>query len=95
VDGDDGVGGGSSDIHIRIQARTGRKYWTTIEGLAPNADHARILRALKKHLNTNGTVVKDAALGNVIQLQGDQRKAVYEALVEWGVCTKGDMSVHG
>ena len=40
-----------------------------------------ILKECKKKFNCNGTIVDDPDLGQVIQLQGDQRKVVAQFLV--------------
>jgi translation initiation factor 1 len=63
---------------------------TTVQGVPAEYDLKRILKALKKVLISeislfqdfacNGTVVKSEELGEVIQLQGDQRNKVFEFL---------------
>ena len=40
-----------------------------------------MLKAFKKEFCCNGTVVEDPEQGNVIQLQGDQRKNVSQFLI--------------
>jgi len=40
-----------------------------------------VLKAFKKEFCCNGTVVEDPEQGNVIQLQGDQRKNVSQFLI--------------
>lgn len=67
-------------VHIRIQQRNGKKSLTTIQGLPKKYDYNKVLKALKKDFCCNGTVVDDPELGNVIQLQGDQRKNVVDFL---------------
>ncbi|KAK8099365.1 translation initiation factor SUI1 [Apiospora kogelbergensis] len=62
-------------IHIRIQQRNGRKTLTTF-------DQKKILKVIKKKFACNGTIVNDTEMGEVIQLQGDQRKDVQEFLVD-------------
>lgn len=61
-------------IHIRIQQRNGRKTLTTIQGLPDKFDRKKILKVIKKKFACNGTIVADSEMGEVIQLQGDQRK---------------------
>ena len=63
-------------VHIRVQQRNGRKCITTVQGLNPELDLKKILKALKKQECCNGTVVQDDDMGEVLQLQGDQRDAV-------------------
>jgi translation initiation factor 1 len=82
-------------IHIRIQQRNGRKCLTLVHGIAEDLDLKKILRYLKKIYSTNGNVIKDEEHGDIIQLQGDQRNNVYEALIEWKIASKEDIRVHG
>ncbi|KAF2014651.1 protein translation factor SUI1 [Aaosphaeria arxii CBS 175.79] len=69
-------------IHIRIQQRNGRKTLTTVQGLPKKFDQKKILKVIKKKFACNGTVVTDTEMGEVIQLQGDQRKDVQDFLTE-------------
>ncbi|EKG12568.1 Translation initiation factor SUI1 [Macrophomina phaseolina MS6] len=69
-------------IHIRIQQRNGRKTLTTVQGLPKKFDQKKILKVIKKKFACNGTIVNDTAMGEVIQLQGDQRKDVQEFLTD-------------
>ncbi|KAI5295021.1 Eukaryotic translation initiation factor eIF-1, partial [Ascosphaera acerosa] len=72
-------------IHIRIQQRNGRKTLTTVQGLPKKFDQKKILKVIKKKFAgsaCNGTIVSDVEMGEVIQLQGDQRKDVQEFLVD-------------
>ncbi|KZL88278.1 translation initiation factor sui1, partial [Colletotrichum incanum] len=73
---------GQDYIHIRIQQRNGRKTLTTIQGLPKRFDQKKILKVIKKKFACNGTIVEDTDLGEVIQLQGDQRKAIHDFLVD-------------
>jgi translation initiation factor 1 len=85
---------GQNYIHIRIQQRNGRKTLTTLQGLPKEYDQKKILKAFKKEFACNGTLVDDEELGQVIQLQGDQRQKVSEFLIEEGI-NKTDVKVHG
>jgi translation initiation factor 1 len=69
-------------IHIRIQQRNGRKTLTTVQGLPKKFDQKKILKVIKKKFACNGTIVTDSEMGEVIQLQGDQRKDVQSFLVD-------------
>ncbi|EKV16637.1 hypothetical protein PDIG_20080 [Penicillium digitatum PHI26] len=69
-------------IHIRIQQRNGRKTLTTVQGLPKKFDQKKILKVIKKKFACNGTIVSDTEMGEVIQLQGDQRKDVQEFLTD-------------
>ncbi|GJN14839.1 hypothetical protein PR202_gb01704 [Eleusine coracana subsp. coracana] len=80
---DSGAGPGTKDyVHVRIQQRNGRKSLTTVQGLKKEFSYNKILKDLKKEFCCNGTVVQDPELGQVIQLQGDQRKNVATFLVQ-------------
>ncbi|KAM7530769.1 hypothetical protein LguiB_034179 [Lonicera macranthoides] len=94
-------GAGSKEyVHIRIQQRNGRKSLTTVQGLKKEFSYNKILKDLKKEFCCNGTVVQDPELGQVIQLQGDQRKNVSTFLVQVilsgaGIVKKEHIKIHG
>jgi translation initiation factor 1 len=72
-------------IHIRIQQRNGRKTLTTVQGIPPKFDHKKILKVIKKEFACNGTVISDSeskGMGEVIQLQGDQRSKIKEFMTD-------------
>ncbi|WVR05448.1 translation initiation factor SUI1 [Kwoniella sp. DSM 27419] len=91
------VGSKNDKIHIRLQQRNGRKTLTTVQGIPKKFDHSKILKAMKKEFACNGTVVKpDEAgedelagvkpnMGDVLQLQGDQRMSVKQFLIDAGI----------
>ncbi|KAK2067418.1 hypothetical protein P8C59_001162 [Phyllachora maydis] len=88
-------------IHIRIQQRNGRKVLTTIQRIPPKFDHKKILKVIKKDFSCNGTIISDEdskGLGEVIQLQGDQRNKIKEFLTgkDNGLGLEGNtIKVHG
>lgn len=85
----------TAKVHIRKQQRNGTKSLTTISGLT-NCDLPAILKTMRKEFATNGTIIKDDAFGEVLQLQGDQRRLAQEFLIEHGfVGDKGHIVVHG
>ncbi|KAG5354238.1 Eukaryotic translation initiation factor eIF-1 [Termitomyces sp. T112] len=88
------VGSQSDHIHIRIQQRNGRKTLTTLQGLPKQYDAKKILKAFKKEFACNGTLVDDEKMGQVIQLQGDQRAKISNFLIENGL-DKSTIKVHG
>ena len=65
------------------------------QGIDPKINYKTILKECKKKFNCNGTVVKDPELGDIIQLQGDQRKAVAQFLVDEKIAKKGLIKIHG
>lgn len=82
-------------VHIRVQQRNGKKSLTTVQGLKKSYDYKKVLKALKKEFCCNGTVVDDPELGQVIQLQGDQRKNVLQFLTQEGLVKKDLIKIHG
>jgi translation initiation factor SUI1 len=62
--------------------RNGRKTLTTVQGLPKKFDQKKILKVIKKKFACNGTIVTDAEMGEVVQLQGDQRKDVQDFLTD-------------
>ncbi|KAL0715194.1 hypothetical protein Bca4012_064516 [Brassica carinata] len=92
-----GAGAGTKEyVHIRVQQRNGRKSLTTVQGLKKEYSYTKILKDLKKEFCCNGTVVQDSELGQVIQLQGDQRKNVSTFLVQQaGLVKKDNIKIHG
>ncbi|KAI0530093.1 translation initiation factor SUI1, partial [Xylaria digitata] len=62
--------------------RNGRKTLTTVQGLPKKFDRKKILKVIKKKFACNGTIVNDSEMGEVIQLQGDQRNDVQQFLVD-------------
>jgi len=90
------AGPGTKDyVHVRIQQRNGRKCLTTIQGLRKDYNYNKILKDFKKEFCCNGTVVQDLELGQVIQLQGDQRKSVSQFLINAGLVKKDKIKIHG
>ncbi|OEL22570.1 Protein translation factor SUI1-like protein [Dichanthelium oligosanthes] len=90
--GDDEDGGAPAAprddvVHLRTQQRNGHKSLTTVQGLSAAYNYAKILRNLKRELCCSGIVVEDEDLSNVVQLQGDHRKAVAAFLVKAGIVT--------
>lgn len=73
----------------------GRKTLTTVQGIPVDVDKRLILKAFKKEFACNGTVISDPELGEVIQLQGDQRTKVYEFLIKGGIATRELIKMHG
>ncbi|GMG98674.1 hypothetical protein Nepgr_000514 [Nepenthes gracilis] len=95
ANGEDSGAGAKEYVHIRTQQRNGRKSLTTVQGLKKEFSYSKILKDLKKEFCCNGTVVQDPELGQVIQLQGDQRKNVSTFLVQAGIVKKEHIKIHG
>jgi len=86
---------GADLIHIRVQQRNGRKCITTVQGLNPDFDFKKIVKAIKKAHSCNGTIVEDDDMGPVLQFQGDQRDAVATFLTENELAEKAMIKKHG
>lgn len=48
-----------------------------------------------QEFSTNGTIVDDEELGEVIQVQGDQRAKIRDFLVDQEIAPKAHVIVHG
>jgi len=97
-DQDDGLikgSGMSGAVHIRIQQRNGRKTLTTVQGIDTKYDLKKIIKVAKKEFSCNGTVVEHTEYGEVIQLQGDQREAIKNMLIDSGLVKRENVKVHG
>ncbi|XP_033615542.1 eukaryotic translation initiation factor 1-like [Fukomys damarensis] len=93
--GDDLLPAGTEDyIYIRIQQRNGRKTLTTVQGVADDYNK-KLVKAFKKNFACNGTVIEHPEHGEIIQLQGDQRKNICQFLVETGLAKDDQLKVHG
>ncbi|GBB97074.1 hypothetical protein RclHR1_02910002 [Rhizophagus clarus] len=92
--GEEEAGQPQGYIHIRIQQRNGRKTLTTVQGLPSEYDQKKLLKAFKKEFACNGTLVQDEELGQIIQLQGDQRLKVQNFLGDNGI-DKNIIKIHG
>ncbi|XP_016093621.1 eukaryotic translation initiation factor 1-like [Sinocyclocheilus grahami] len=94
--GDDLLPAGTEDkIHIRIQQRNGRKTLTTVQGISDDYDKKKLVKAFKKKFACNGTVIEHPEYGEVIQLQGDQRKNICQFLMEINIVKEEQLKVHG
>lgn len=82
-------------IHIRVQQRNGRKSLTTIQGVPEKYDTKKVMQYLRKKLACNGTIVTDPDMGEVIQLQGDQRHEVAKLITKKLDIETKDITIHG
>jgi len=87
----------SNKIHIRVQ-QLGRRTLTIIQELDDDLDFKRICKNMRKQFNCNGNVVNDKEMGEIIQLQGDQRDNVKAWLIKHEILTTKDLDrlvIHG
>ena len=54
-----------------------------------------VLYVVLQEFACNGTVVDHPEYGEVIQLQGDQRKVISDFLLETGLAKKDQIKMHG
>ncbi|KAH8484206.1 hypothetical protein H0E87_028586 [Populus deltoides] len=92
---DDSGAGAKDYVHVRVQQRNGRKSLATVQGLKKEYSYSKILKDLDKEFCCNRAVVQDPELGQVIQLQGDQRKNVSTFLIQSGIAKKENIKIHG
>ncbi|KAG6376385.1 translation initiation factor SUI1 [Boletus reticuloceps] len=92
--GNQDVGSTQNYLHIRVQQRNGRKTLTTLQGLPKEYDPKKLLKAFKKEFACNGNLVDDEEMGQVIQLQGDQRVKIANFLVDEGI-PRNTIKLHG
>ena len=81
--------------HQLIHKSDCRKTLTTVQGIADDYDKKKLVKAFKKKFACNGTVIEHPEYGEVIQLQGDQRKNICQFLVEIGLAKDDQLKVHG
>ncbi len=88
----------SNKIHLRLQQQ-GRRALTIIQDLDDDLDFKRICKDMRKKFNCNGSVVKDEKMGEIIQLQGDQRDNVKDWLIKNEILSQKEATerlvVHG
>lgn len=82
-----------------MQQRNGRKCITTIQGLDADLDLKRICKAMKKAFNCNGSITIDEEMGEIVQLQGDQRVNTKDWMMEQEIVSKAEaderLVIHG
>lgn len=87
----------NNKIHLRLQQQ-GRRNLTIIQDLDDDLDFPRICKDMRKKFNCNGNVVNDEKMGEIIQLQGDQRDNVKDWLIKNEIVTSREIDrivVHG
>nr|XP_045004336.1 eukaryotic translation initiation factor 1-like [Jaculus jaculus] len=82
--------------HIRIQQRKDRKTLSTVQGIADDYDKKKLVKAFKEKFACNGTLPEHPEYGELIQLQGDQRKNICQFLIKIGLAKDDQLNkVHG
>lgn len=75
--------------------RNSRKTLATVQGIADDYDKKKLVKAFKKKFACNGTVIEHPDYGEVIHLQGDQRKNIWQFLAVTGLAKDDQLKVHG
>jgi len=82
-------------ITIQVQKRNNRQCFTVITGWESDLDLVKICSFLKKKLNCGGNIIKDENHGEVMTLTGDQKKNVYDFLIEQEIYKAEDIILKG
>ena len=82
-------------VCIRLQQRTGRKFFTICEGLDKNINSKRILKAMRQSINCNGNLTSDKDENTIIQLQGNKVEGVSNFLKANELCDPSNIIIHG
>ena len=61
----------------------------------PKINLKLVVKECKKKFNCNGCIVEDSEHGDIVQLQGDQRKNIAQFLVDERISKKALIKVHG
>lgn len=82
-------------IHIWLRQRNGRKYITEVNGFASDLNLDKIVKCWRYdfHVSVSRTVNKSNE--KVIRLQGDQRDAIYNFLIDEHIIDKKFIKIHG
>eukprot|EP01084_Bolivina_argentea_P038433 71044_1 len=83
------------NIHLSYQQRNGRKGVTIIVGLPVKLNLNKLITKMKKKWSTGATIVQHKEKGDVIQIQGDLRRSIYEFLISLDIAQKSQITIHG
>jgi translation initiation factor 1 len=96
----EGATGQIQIVHLWLKQRTGRKYFTEVEGLAEDLNWQKIMKFWRHqfHCDVSRIVNKDEKgkiVKKIIRLQGDQRNLVLNFLIEEKIISKENIKTHG
>lgn len=83
------------DVHIWLRQRTGRKYITEVEGLAPDLDLKKIMKYWRHEFSTSVAKTKNKDGKKIIRLQGDKRDLIFNFLINENIIDKNKIKIHG
>lgn len=67
---------------------------TTVQGLPPDLDYSKILKYFKDTFHCGGKIAS-SSFGTVIQLQGQHSREITDFLIEEGLASRDQITVHG
>jgi translation initiation factor SUI1 len=85
----------NNKITLSVSKRTGKKLQTFLYGLGQDLDLEKIIKHFKKTFSCTGSIETSEEFGEVIKLTGDQRKKVFDFLINEKICDKFDISLKG
>ena len=94
-DEEDDGGDVKAKVQVRMKQRNGKKSVTTVEGMHPQLDYPRLLRAMKRQFQCNGSIQEDKKGDKVLQFSGDQRANVRDFILSEEMYTSGEIILHG
>ena len=83
------------EITISVNQRNGKKCKTNIYGWGEEYDLPKICSYFKKTYKCSGAVVENKDYGLVIELTGDNKKNVYDFLINECICCKENIITKG
>ena len=85
----------NNKITLTVSNRTGKKLQTFLYGLGQDFDLEKIIKHFKKTFSCTGSIEKSEEFGEVIKLTGDQRKKIFDFLINEEICNKSDINLKG
>jgi translation initiation factor 1 len=83
------------EITISVNKRNSKKCKTNIYGWGEEYDLSKICSHFKNTYKCSGAVVENKNYGWVIELTGDNKKNIYEFLINEGICCKENIITKG
>jgi len=85
----------ATSVTIQVTQRNGKKFFTSVTGLAEDLDKEKIVSYLKKTYKCNGFIVNSDTFGEVVMLTGDHKDRVYRFLLDEQICIKDEIILKG
>jgi len=84
-----------NSVTIQVTQRNGKKFYTSITGLADDLDKLKIVTHLKKSLRCNGFIANSDILGEIIMLTGNHKDYVNSFLLDEEICRNDEIIIKG